>query len=46
MSGNQIWRYNEQNKNLDDNYPMSINRWRGIPANIDSAVTLSNGKHS
>lgn len=30
-------------KQIDYGYPRDIGRWGGIPANIDSAVTLTNG---
>lgn len=41
--GDHFWRYDEENKKLDENYPKSMERWRGIPTNLDAALTWANG---
>lgn len=37
--GNMFWRYDENKKRMDDEYPMRMDRWRGVPSNMDSATT-------
>lgn len=45
FAGSQFVRYNEESKRIDDNYPAQIvDKWRGIPNNIDAAASVANGK--
>lgn len=39
-----FWRYNELTTRMDSGYPMTMDRWYGIPPNLDAALTLPNGK--
>ena len=37
---NLYWRFSPENKSMDSGYPKDIIRnWRGIPRNIDAALT-------
>ena len=39
------WRYNEASNTVDMGYPVNISKaWKGIPNNLDSAMTWINGK--
>lgn len=44
FQGNQYWRYNEVNKTMDFGYPHPIQRWRGVPNNLDCALTWKDGQ--
>lgn len=39
----RFWRYNETIKMMDPGYPRHIERWRGVPENIDAATTWKDG---
>ncbi|CAH0555741.1 unnamed protein product [Brassicogethes aeneus] len=39
----RFWRYNESTRALDKGYPLSMERWRGVPSHLD-AVTSWNGE--
>lgn len=39
FAGNNYWRYDDRKKRMDDFYPQPIQRWRGIPPNINAAFT-------
>lgn len=40
---NIFWRFNEATNTLDNGYPKSMSRWRGIPNDIDAAITWIDG---
>ncbi|KAF5307663.1 hypothetical protein FQR65_LT06718 [Abscondita terminalis] len=40
----RFWRFNEETLTLDDGYPMHIERWRGVPQNLDAATMWKDGK--
>ncbi|KAL3268417.1 hypothetical protein HHI36_007530 [Cryptolaemus montrouzieri] len=42
--GDRFWKYNENNKTVDPGYPAHIERWRGIPEDLDAAMTWKDGK--
>ncbi|XP_058462247.1 matrix metalloproteinase-2-like [Malaya genurostris] len=44
FAGDQFWRYNDTAEQADDGYPMSMDRWYGIPANLDAATSVASGK--
>uniref|UniRef100_A0A336MZA8 CSON006848 protein n=1 Tax=Culicoides sonorensis TaxID=179676 RepID=A0A336MZA8_CULSO len=44
FSQDQFWRYDENKAKLDYGYPMTMDRWYGIPSNLDATLTLINGK--
>ncbi|XP_058977554.1 matrix metalloproteinase-2-like [Musca domestica] len=44
FSGSIFWRYDDYTQQLDEGYPKSMQRWPGIPENIDAATTIPNGK--
>ncbi|XP_055523786.1 matrix metalloproteinase-2-like isoform X2 [Wyeomyia smithii] len=44
FAGDQFWRYNDTAQRMDEGYPMSIDRWFGIPSNLDAATSGANGK--
>lgn len=47
FAGTQFWRFNERTRLIDAGYPRQIEtRWGGIPANINTAVTLANGRYN
>lgn len=46
FSGNYFWRFNETTKTPDVGYPLTMDRWFGIPSNLDAAVTLQNGSET
>ncbi|XP_066253429.1 matrix metalloproteinase-24-like [Euwallacea similis] len=39
----RFWRYNETAKSMDPGYPMSMDRWNGVPINLDAATTWKDG---
>ena len=43
-SGNQYWRFDELTNKMDDEYPRGMERWNGIPGNLDTVVTSTDGK--
>uniref|UniRef100_A0A1B6DEQ4 Peptidase M10 metallopeptidase domain-containing protein n=2 Tax=Clastoptera arizonana TaxID=38151 RepID=A0A1B6DEQ4_9HEMI len=43
FSGDQYWRYNETTRIMDNGYPQSISRFRGVPEGLDSAFTWIDG---
>ena len=43
FTGKYYWRYNERKRRMDPGYPKEIRPiWKGVPANVDSAVTWKN----
>ncbi|XP_060528413.1 matrix metalloproteinase-2-like [Cylas formicarius] len=40
----RFWRYNETSQTMDSGYPLHINRWRGVPENLDAATTWKDEK--
>ncbi|XP_053692504.1 matrix metalloproteinase-2-like [Sabethes cyaneus] len=44
FAGDQFWRYNDTEQEMDEGYPMSMDRWYGIPSNLDAATSGANGK--
>ncbi|CAG7723747.1 unnamed protein product [Allacma fusca] len=44
FSGHQYWRYNETTKKVDDGYPLSMERWGGVPTPVDSVLRWKDGK--
>lgn len=40
----RFWRYNETSKTLDEGYPLHMERWRGVPVDLDAATTWSDGE--
>ncbi|VEN59505.1 unnamed protein product [Callosobruchus maculatus] len=39
----RFWRYNETAKRMDPGYPLHMERWRGVPLNLDAAITWTDG---
>ncbi|XP_052863601.1 matrix metalloproteinase-2-like [Anopheles cruzii] len=44
FAGDQFWRYNDTAGEMDEGYPLSMDRWFGIPSNIDGATAVASGK--
>lgn len=45
FAGSKFIRFNEETRQIDNNYPANIaDKWRGIPNNIDAAISVENGK--
>ncbi|XP_058812024.1 matrix metalloproteinase-2-like [Topomyia yanbarensis] len=44
FAGDQFWRYNDTAEQADEGYPMSMDRWYGIPTNLDAATSVASGK--
>ncbi|XP_048508022.1 72 kDa type IV collagenase-like isoform X1 [Athalia rosae] len=42
--GEKFWRFNETSHTLDAGYPRNIRSWRGVPPNIDAAMTWLDGQ--
>ncbi|XP_045475029.1 matrix metalloproteinase-17-like isoform X2 [Harmonia axyridis] len=42
--GDRFWRFNETSKTIDPGYPQPIEKWGGIPSNIDAALSWKDGK--
>lgn len=42
--GERFWRYNETSKTIDEGYPLRMDRWRGVPENLDAATTWIDGE--
>ncbi|XP_044753989.1 matrix metalloproteinase-25-like isoform X2 [Coccinella septempunctata] len=42
--GDRFWRFNETSRTPDPGYPQHIEKWGGIPKNIDAATTWKDGK--
>lgn len=40
FTGDLFWRFDEMTGRMDQGYPMSINRWHGIPFHINAVMTL------
>lgn len=43
-SEDHFWRYNETTMKVDPGYPKHMERWRGVPQNLDAATTWKDGK--
>ncbi|KAJ8937960.1 hypothetical protein NQ314_011647 [Rhamnusium bicolor] len=39
----RFWRYNETSKTMDSGYPLHMERWRGVPENLNAATTWKDG---
>ncbi|KAL1490885.1 hypothetical protein ABEB36_011564 [Hypothenemus hampei] len=39
----RFWRYNEKTKTMDAGYPMSMERWKGVPNDLDAAISWKDG---
>lgn len=44
FAGDQFWRYNETTQEPDEGYPAPMDRWYGVPTNLDAATTTPSGK--
>ncbi|EAT45766.1 AAEL002982-PA, partial [Aedes aegypti] len=44
FAGDQFWRFNDTTGTLDEDYPRSMDRWYGIPTNLDAATSVASGK--
>ena len=45
FKGDLYWKYDpDSNPSVDNSYPRPISKWKGIPNNIDAAITYSNSK--
>uniref|UniRef100_A0A1Y1L9K3 Peptidase metallopeptidase domain-containing protein n=1 Tax=Photinus pyralis TaxID=7054 RepID=A0A1Y1L9K3_PHOPY len=44
FKNDRMWRYNEDTRTVDAGYPMHIQRWRGVPENLDAAMSWNDGK--
>uniref|UniRef100_A0A182XH07 Peptidase metallopeptidase domain-containing protein n=1 Tax=Anopheles quadriannulatus TaxID=34691 RepID=A0A182XH07_ANOQN len=44
FAGDRFWRYNDTAGEMDEGYPSSMDRWFGIPNNIDAATAVASGK--
>ena len=44
LSQNYYWRYDDISNEMDPGYPKDISRWRGVPTNIDAAMTWTDGR--
>lgn len=42
--GDRFWRFNETSKTLDEGYPLLMDRWRGVPNDLDGATTWNDGE--
>ncbi|GFG29462.1 hypothetical protein Cfor_02853 [Coptotermes formosanus] len=42
-SKDMYWRYNETTRKMDPGYPHNIDRWRGVPSDLDAAMTWTDG---
>ncbi|XP_069673369.1 matrix metalloproteinase-25-like [Periplaneta americana] len=42
-SKDMYWRYNDTTQKMDPGYPHNIERWRGVPPNLDAAMTWTDG---
>nr|CAD7433985.1 unnamed protein product [Timema monikensis] len=42
-TGDKYWRFNETEHLMDVGYPHNITRWRGVPSNLDAAMTWADG---
>uniref|UniRef100_A0A182XXK7 dolichyl-P-Glc:Glc1Man9GlcNAc2-PP-dolichol alpha-1,3-glucosyltransferase n=1 Tax=Anopheles stephensi TaxID=30069 RepID=A0A182XXK7_ANOST len=41
FAGDHFWRYNDTAAEMDEGYPSSMDRWFGIPKNIDAATAVA-----
>lgn len=41
----RFWRYNETSKRMDEGYPQHMEKWRGVPENLDAATTWKDGRY-
>ncbi|XP_035778118.1 matrix metalloproteinase-24-like [Anopheles albimanus] len=44
FAGDQFWRYNDTAGEMDEGYPSPMDRWFGIPNDIDAVTAVANGK--
>ncbi|ETN65062.1 matrix metalloproteinase [Anopheles darlingi] len=44
FAGDQFWRYNDTVGEMDEGYPSPMDRWFGIPNDIDAVTAVANGK--
>uniref|UniRef100_A0A182S9H6 Uncharacterized protein n=1 Tax=Anopheles maculatus TaxID=74869 RepID=A0A182S9H6_9DIPT len=44
FAGDRFWRYNDTAAEMDEGYPSSMDRWFGIPKNIDAATAVASGE--
>lgn len=35
----RFWRYDEETKTMDEGYPLGMERWNGVPSQLDAAVS-------
>ncbi|KAG8227946.1 hypothetical protein J437_LFUL008390 [Ladona fulva] len=43
FSDDRYWRFNESTSMMDEGYPQPMGRWRGVPENLDAALTWTDG---
>ncbi|XP_058118781.1 matrix metalloproteinase-2-like [Anopheles ziemanni] len=44
FAGDRFWRYNDTALEVDEGYPSPMDRWFGIPRDIDAATAVASGK--
>ncbi|XP_064459768.1 matrix metalloproteinase-2-like isoform X2 [Ornithodoros turicata] len=44
FSGDQYWRYDEQENSVEPDYPRHIRMWKGVPRDIDAAFQWTDGQ--
>lgn len=44
FSGNFYWRFDETTGKVERGYPQRIERWKGVPGNLDAAFTWKDGR--
>ncbi|XP_035691794.1 stromelysin-3-like [Branchiostoma floridae] len=43
FKGNRYWRYDDIEKKMDRGYPKKIDRWEGVPNNLDGIMQWTDG---